>query len=131
MNLKVDELKENYDKLIEIINKNFTGDRKEKLLKMYDDLGERMLLAPASSYNYFHGAFPGGYVIHVLNVVKIIQTVYKLWKHYGAYTDDYTFEELIFVALNHDLGKIGNPEHEFYLPNDSDWHIKNQGKYYS
>jgi hypothetical protein len=42
----------------------------------------------------------------------------------------YTEEELVFVALHHDLGKLGFPgkDGEVYIPNDSEWHIKNQGK---
>ena len=41
----------------------------------------------------------------------------------------YTKDELIFVALNHDIGKMGFPGegNEVYLPNDSEWHRKNQG----
>ena len=35
--------------------------------------------------------------------------------------------ELIFTALNHDLGKYGTDEHPYYVPNPSDWHRKNQG----
>ena len=44
--------------------------------------------------------------------------------------DDYTEEELVFAALHHDLGKVGDLEDDYYIPNDSEWHIKNQGKYY-
>ena len=39
-------------------------------------------------------------------------------------------EELLFAALHHDLGKLGTKEEMHYIPNDSDWHIKNQGAYY-
>ena len=40
--------------------------------------------------------------------------------------------KLIFVALNHDIGKMGFPGegNEVYIPNDSEWHRKNQGKMY-
>ena len=42
-------------------------------------------------------------------------------------------EELIFVALNHDIGKMGFPGegNETYIPNDSEWHRKNLGKEYN
>ena len=56
--------------------------------------------------------------------------MYKLWKHHGADMSGYTLEELNFAALNHDLGKIGDLKHEFYIPCESDWHIRNQGKFY-
>ena len=44
----------------------------------------------------------------------------------------FTKEELLFAAMHHDLGKAGWPQEngEIYLPNDSEWHRKNQGKMY-
>jgi len=130
MNLTVDELQSNYEMLLQFINDTFSGERKDKLLKLYDDLGDMIVLSPASSYSHFHGCFPGGYVIHVLNVIKFTKNMYKMWKMHGSDVSGYTEEELMFVALNHDLGKIGDGVHEFYMPCESDWHIRNQGKYY-
>ena len=43
---------------------------------------------------------------------------------------DFSKETLIFVALHHDLGKVGNDTDSWYIPNDSQWHIENQGKIY-
>ena len=50
----------------------------------------------------------------------------------GADMSGYTYEELIFTALNHDIGKMGFPGdgNEVYQWNDSEWHRKNQGKEY-
>ena len=39
------------------------------------------------------------------------------WEKNGA-TINFTDEELIFV--HHDLGKVGDLEHDYYIPNDSD-----------
>ena len=47
-NLTAEQLQENWDKLINIINDTFEGERKENLLKMYDDFKDRMMFAPAS-----------------------------------------------------------------------------------
>jgi hypothetical protein len=44
--------------------------------------------------------------------------------------NDYTRENLIFTALHHDLGKLGTPSEDLYIKNDSEWHVKNQGKIY-
>ena len=47
-------------------------------------------------------------------------------------TINFTDEELIFAAMHHDLGKVGDElGNEFYTPNESEWHIKNQGKIYN
>ena len=98
---------------------------------MYNYFESRMMFAPASGRNYYHNCFPGGYVDHVLRVIDFSQQTYTLWENNGSYVDNYTREELIFVAINHDLGKIGDLEKDYYIPNESEWHRKNQGKIYN
>lgn len=102
------------------------------LVEMYGDLSARLIKAPASSTTYHHNAFPGGYVDHVLRVMLITEKLYATWKAENADVDGFTLDELLFVALNHDLGKIGFPGegNEHYQFNDSEWHRRNQGKVY-
>ena len=132
MKLTAEQIVQNWNDLIKVIEDNFTGERKDKLLAMYNDLGDRMSIQPASSVDHYHNAFEGGYVDHVLRVIKCAKHVYKLWEDMGADMSGYTKDELIFVALNHDIGKMGFPGegNEVYLPNDSEWHRKNLGKLY-
>ena len=132
MKLSAEQIVQNWNDLINFIKNNFEGERKEKLLAMYTDLEDRMSLQPASSIDHYHNAFEGGYVDHVLRVIKCAQQVYNLWQGMGADMSGYTQEELLFVALNHDIGKMGFPGegNETYLPNDSEWHRKNMGKIY-
>ena len=33
--------------------------------------------------------------------------------------------------MHHDLGKVGDLEHDYYVPNESEWHRKNQGAIYT
>ena len=132
MKLTADQIAQNWDELLNVIKTEFTGNRKDKLLAMYTDLEDRMAMAPASSYSHFHNAFAGGYVEHVLRVIKCAKKVYALWTDMEADMSGYTYEELIFTALNHDIGKMGFPGqgNEVYQWNDSEWHRKNQGKEY-
>ena len=123
------QLKENWDKLLNLVSEVFSGERKEKLLKMYNYFEERMMFAPASGTAHFHNCFIGGYVEHVLHITKIARKLFVDYKELGAHID-YTEEEVIFAALHHDLGKVGDLENDYYVPNDSKWHIENQGKYY-
>jgi hypothetical protein len=122
------ELVLKYTNFLDWINKTFSGERKEKLLKLHGDdgLGARLLVAPASGKEHFHLAYPGGYMDHVMNVCKASVGVKKL---YGALsgTIDFTDEEMFFSCLNHDLGKLGDFTGEYYLPEESEWHRKNQG----
>lgn len=117
------QIADNWDKLIKFIEDTFDGDRKKNLLELYNDNSERIAMAPAANKIYFHSAFIGGYVHHVLNVIAIAPRMSKLWESLTP-VRNYTEEELLFVALNHDLGKIGDDEHEYYINNESDWHVK-------
>tara|TARA_Y100000592_G_C5445164_1_gene305612 strand:- start:389 stop:1165 length:777 start_codon:yes stop_codon:yes gene_type:complete len=130
--MKLDERKilENWNDLLKVINDNFSGERKDKLKEMYNYFSERMMFAPASGFEHLHNCFAGGYVDHVLRVIKCAEQQYNLWKQMGSDCDGYTFEELMFVALNHDLGKVGDLENDYYEPCTSEWHRKNQGRLY-
>ena len=94
---------------------------------MYDDYEERIVMMPASSVAHFHNAFAGGYVDHILRVMKCTQKLYTAWSDMGADMSGYTKEEMMFAAMHHDLGKVGDMEHDYYTPEDSDWHRKNTG----
>ena len=76
-------------------------------------------MGPGTQISYF-----------VSNVIKCAKKVYELWTDMEADMSGYTKEELIFTALNHDIGKMGFPGegNEIYQPNDSEWHRKNLGK---
>ena len=128
--LTPEQIQENWDKLIELVNDTFEGERLEKLLEMYDYFEERMCLAPASGKEHFHNAHPGGYVEHILHITDFVQQIHDVWSRNGATVDNFTVEELIFAALHHDLGKVGNLAEDNYIHNDSDWHRKNQGMIY-
>ena len=128
--LTPEEIQHNYGNLRQLIDATFSGERLERLNEMYDFFEERMCLAPASGREHFHNAHPGGYVEHVLHITQFVQQIYRLWGQNGAKIDNFTEEELIFAALHHDLGKVGNLVEDNYIENDSDWHRKNQGLIY-
>lgn len=133
MELTAKQIQKNWNTFRNIINTEFPS-RKDALNRMYDAMeeDERIQMAPASSIDYFHNAFPGGYIEHVLRVYEFSIVTFELWQKMGMIVDNFTLEELQFAALHHDLGKLGLPGvgNEYYLPNDSDWHRKNQGKIY-
>ena len=128
--LTPEEIQHNWGNLRQLIDATFSGERLERLNEMYDFFEERMCLAPASGREHFHNAHPGGYVEHVLHITQFSYQIYKLWKQNGATIDNFTVEELLFAALHHDLGKVGNLVGDNYIENDSDWHRKNQGLIY-
>ena len=129
--LTPEQIQENWEKLIQIIKDTFEegSERREKLLNMYHYFEERMCMTPASGKEHFHNAHAGGYVEHVIHVTNSALQIKELWKKNGA-SIDFTNEELVFAALHHDLGKVGDLAEDYYTPNDSDWHRKNQGLIY-
>ena len=127
--LTPEQIQENWKQLLQLVEDNFTGERLEKLLKMYDYFEERMCMAPASGREHFHNAHAGGYVEHVIHVTTSALQIKEVWEKNGA-SIDFTDEELVFAALHHDLGKVGDLADDYYTPNDSDWHRKNQGLVY-
>lgn len=125
------QLKENYTKFLEALKKSFDGERLEKLLHMYseDELGLNLMVSPASGNVNYHNAYDGGYIDHVMNVARNSLRMMKLYQEAGGVID-FTKEELLFSAFHHDLGKLGDRGNLFYVPNDSEWHIKNRGEVY-
>jgi hypothetical protein len=130
MGISVEQIKENYELHIAIIDKYLSEDRATAVKAMIKSLGEEEYAsAPASGKNWYHGAYPGGYIVHVNKVVQTVITLCKQYKNLGG-TLDFDLEEIVFSALFHDLGKIADGEKVNYIANPSEWHVKNQGAVY-
>jgi hypothetical protein len=125
--LTEEQILENWNKLIKLIEDTFEGERKDKLLEMYKYFEDRMSVAPASGKAAYHNAMVGGYVEHVLHVTDCAIKIKNLWESERAMIN-FTEEELIFAALHHDLGKVGDLTEDYYIPQDSEWHRKNRGE---
>ena len=97
--------------------------RLDKLNEMYETFGEQLITAPASGRVHYHNAFPGGYLDHVVRVADASMKMATIYKSMGGVID-FTKQEMIFSALHHDLGKLGNEQGAYYLDQDSDWHRK-------
>jgi 23S rRNA maturation-related 3'-5' exoribonuclease YhaM len=109
-----------------VINKyesliNKTSRRKEEVIKFDSFLRDKTswLLAPASTR--FHLAHEGGLLEHSVNVTS------TLLQLRNVLTPDLEEESCIITALFHDIGKVGMPGQPYYLPNPSEWHVRNRG----
>lgn len=128
--LSEQQILENVAKFYNLIEKYLPeGDRKTKLLSFYKDRELTLATAPASTRLSHHNCFAGGYVDHVIRVTEAALVLDKVWDKF-LQVKNYTIEELVFSSINHDLGKLGTNEKPFYIPSTSEWHMKNQGKYY-
>ena len=130
MKLTAEQLQENWNIFTGNIEKYISSPRKEKLLEFYEKYQERIILMPAAHKKEYHNAFPGGYVEHVNRVVRCSLKQAELWKEEGADMDTFTIEELVFSAINHDLGKMGDEENESYIPQTDKWRRDKLGEDY-
>jgi hypothetical protein len=117
--LDAEQIDKNYNKHLKIIDTYIT-DRKEAVLAMVKSMEEAYVLSPASGKTWYHSAFAGGYVDHVNRVVQYAVKQSSLYQEMGG-TVDYTEEELVFSALFHDLGKLGDGNAPNYLPQTDKW----------
>ena len=121
MTLTAEQIQHNWETFNANISEYITGDRKQKLLDFYKKYEERIILMPASHKKEYHSAFPGGYVDHVNRVVDASLKMYGVWEQFGMDTSTFTIEELVFSAINHDLGKMGDAQNESYIPQTDQW----------
>jgi len=124
-----EKIKENFDFFNKVLEEKFEGERLEKLRTLTECLKERFMFAPASQKDWYNNAFPGGYLDHILRVNKIANQLHKLYEFHQT-PELYTEEELNFVSLFCQLGKLGDWNNEYFTKNDSDWHVKNLGMVY-
>jgi hypothetical protein len=130
MNLTAEQIKGNWDSLMSRIDAYIVEPRRSQLKEFYNKYQERIIMMPASYKKEYHNAFPGGYVDHVVRVIDCALKVNEVWKQMGVDQSTYTTEELVFSALNHDLGKIGDENHESYIPQTDQWRKDKLGEDY-
>lgn len=119
MSLSAEQIQKNYEKHLKIVD-TYIGDRKESVKKLISHMEDVYVMAPASGKSWHHNAFAGGYVDHVNRVVEYAVKQSRLYEEMGGNVD-YTEEELVFAAIFHDLGKLGDGDKENYIPQTDKW----------
>jgi len=130
MQLTAEEIQKNWLRLMGFIEDHISEPRKTNLINFYEKYSERLMLMPAAHKKEYHNAFPGGYIEHVNRVITCALHLHDLWAQMGADVTTYTKEELVFSALNHDLGKLGDEEHDSYIPQTDKWRQEKLGEDY-
>jgi hypothetical protein len=121
--LTPEEIEKNWHKMRSLLEK--LGDRSTAALNMVDSLGERLALCPASAKRDYHSAYPGGLVEHSLRVLG------NAMKITGAFGWKIPKDSLIIGALFHDIGKVGNHEKDYYVPQTDGWRAEKLGEEYT
>jgi hypothetical protein len=127
--LTPEQILENWNRFLSTIDQHVSSPRKEQLLGFYQKYEERFCLMPAGHKREYHNCFEGGYIDHVLRVVDAALELDKVWRQFGV-KDTYSTEELVFSAINHDLGKFGDLENPAVLDNTDQWRREKLGEMY-
>ena len=128
--LSAEQIMSNWEVFVSNVDNYISEPRRSQLKDFYKQHQERIMMMPAAHKKEYHSAFPGGYVDHVNRVVRCSLKQYDLWASEGCDTTTFTKEELIFSAINHDLGKMGDSEYEAYIPQTDAWRKDKLGEDY-
>ena len=118
--LSAEQIQSNWERHLKIVEHYIAGERRGRVTYMLEHMMETMIMAPAAGKTWHHNAFAGGYIDHVNRVVEYALKQAKLYESMGG-TIDFTEEELVFAALFHDLGKMGDGDKENYIPQTDKW----------
>ena len=115
-------------KIYEIIDRVFkdSDQRYDKIVDTFKLLDDKFFFAPASGKLDYHCAWPGGLAQHTLNVIT---NAIKLSK--AMCPDRYSLQTIVFSALFHDLGKVGNGEIPYFVPETESYWREKRGSYYN
>jgi len=121
--MEIEQIQAKWETLNRLIE--HTGDRKHSLNEMFQSVGNRFIMAPASMSSHQFGSYPGGLLESTLLVIKKMRSLAK------ALELDVSNESIIVVGVCQGLGLLGGPNdgEDYLVPQDSDWHVK-QGKLY-
>jgi hypothetical protein len=112
-------VKDNYDRTIDTF-KEIATEKDHPLFLLLDGMGERYALCPATSRKEYYSSFPGGLAYHNLHMFFWMKKFTEIIAP-KQFSDGQLFE----ISILHEIGKLGDLEHEYYLPKNSDWHMKN------
>ena len=108
---------ETYTKLLQRLNN-------DKINDLNFELSSRIAACPSSARLDQPGCYPGGLVENCLEVASTMRTLNDSLSY------DIEIQSIIKVGLLHDIGKIGNLEKDYFLPQESEWHREKLGQMY-
>lgn len=107
-----------FKKLVEYVEDAHPG-----TLAFIEKYSERIIMCPTATESSGYGCYPGGLLDFSLSVTSNMRLIAK------GLSLQIPQEKILFVGLFHAIGTIGDEENDYYVMNDSDWHLK-KGIYY-
>ena len=125
-----EQMDNNWTELMSIIDEHFEGEQKENILKLHSDFEDEYKTAPASGRPNYHNCFKGGYLDHVLHVIKNSLMIKKLYEKNGVKLI-HSDSDVVLAAMFHDLGKLGDGTQPYYKYQTDDWRRKKLKEWYT
>ena len=94
------------------------------IAQMLEALGDRILMCPAEPRNDSPGCEPGGLIRQAIAVAKGMKRVNDTFEM-GV-----TTESILVVGLLHEIGKVGNLDEPYFLPEVESWRREKLGAFY-
>ena len=119
-----------YSRFESLLEKHFSHEsRYNNIMKFTEVFQDRILTAPASSRRHLYSAFMGGYLTHILLVYDIAMDMYDIWNKYSNQML-YSQNSVAFVSLFHCIGKLGDMENLYYIPQTDEYRLDKYGEKY-
>ena len=125
-----EQMDNNWEELMSIIDTHFEDTQRENILKLHSDFEDEYKTAPASGRPNYHNCFKGGYLDHVLHVIKNSVMIKKLYEKNGV-KSIHTDSDVVLAAMFHDLGKLGDGTQPYYKYQTDDWRRKKLNEWYT
>lgn len=117
-----------------IVNEWFPKDEAEHkpFRSMVGKLLPQMRDTPASGTTRYHSAWTGGLLVHTVNVIQFAVGMTERLVEEPAIRDGVAFtRSVIKCCYLHDLGKLGDGENPYYLPQENEWRKNNLGEMFT
>ena len=116
----IDKIKSNWEKYEKLCGR-LCDDNINDLIEF---LGERILMCPASMRDSEYNSAPGGLIEHALTVAFTMRSIND------ALDLNIPINSILKVGLLHEIGKVGDENHDCFVEQDSDWHREKLGQNY-
>ena len=114
MKLKDEKVIELYEELNSYVDEYLEEEKARKVYALMKKYENEILTAPASTRTTYHGAYPSGWLVHVLSVTRFMLETLKTWETMGI-DIDFTKEDIVFVSILHCFGKLGIDKQPYYI----------------
>lgn len=114
MVLKDDKIIELYEELHSYVNEYLEEPKIRKVFALMKKYEDEILTAPTSTRTTYHGAYPGGWLVHSIGVIRFAIETMTLWESMKIKLD-FTIADVVYISVLHAFGKLGLEKQPYYI----------------